>query len=460
MSSLTTAQVTSSVPTLAVFDPTRVPFQFDVLEWLRHQKYQFEGVKICLLSGSVGSAKSILAAHIIVTHALLFPGSGILVLRRSLKDLKRTVWPLILRHYPELRKYWNKSEMTISLPNGSMIYGDSYHDGDYDKFRSYELSMAVLEEATEAWEKDLFDQIMERIGRLPHIQENIFLLVTNPDSPEHWIYKEIIEKQNEFTKVFYSRTEDNPFLKPWYIENLKKTLDPKRALRMLYGQWVEINSEVIYHCYDKKLNALIAEEDQVDTDYPIDLMFDFNIGKGKPNSMAVGQYINGHFKILDEVILEGGNTPAVMEELASKGYFDDYDYFRIYGDCNGDNSDTRSPRSDYDIIKKFIAHYPRRDDQQPIRVEMKVSKTNPSVRYRHNTVNALFCNMNQERSIFVSSNCKTVDEGFRLTSLKKGGSYIEDDSKKFQHVTTAVGYWICRIVKESNIKEATVRKRA
>lgn len=463
MSGMSKANPTSSTPTLAVFNPNAVPFQSHVLWWLRSPEYYFEGAKICLLSGSVGSAKSILVAHLVVTHALDNPGAGILVLRRSLKDLKRTVWGVILKHYPELKKYWNKSDMTITLPNGSVIYGDSYHDGDYEKFRSYELSMAVIEEATECKDKELYDQVLERIGRLPHIKENILLLATNPDSPSHWIYTEIVEKQNEFTKVFFSRTEDNPFLPKWYIENLKKTLDPKRALRMLYGQWIEINQDIIYYSYDSKLNRF--DNYEIDPHYPIDLMWDFNIGLGKPMSMAIGQYIKGKYYIYDEFVIHGSSTPEILEEIATAGYFEKYDHFRIFGDCNGNNQDTRSNRSDYQIIRKFIQNYERQpladgSPRPPINLEMKVPLSNPIVRNRHNIVNALLCNANDERSIFVSTKCKIVNDGFRLTSLKKGGSYIEDDSKEYQHVTTAIGYWICHVVKIENINPPRIQRRA
>jgi hypothetical protein len=32
--------------------------------------------------------------------------------------------------------------------------------------------------------------------------------------------------------------------------------------------------------------------------------------------------------------------------------------------------------------------------------------------------------------------------------LKKGGQYIEDDSKDYQHCTTALGYAVCRLGKK------------
>jgi hypothetical protein len=34
----------------------------------------------------------------------------------------------------------------------------------------------------------------------------------------------------------------------------------------------------------------------------------------------------------------------------------------------------------------------------------------------------------------------TLDEGMRLTKLRPGSQYIEDDSKRYQHITTALGY--------------------
>jgi phage terminase large subunit len=42
--------------------------------------------------------------------------------------------------------------------------------------------------------------------------------------------------------------------------------------------------------------------------------------------------------------------------------------------------------------------------------------------------------------IQVHPRCKTVIKGFETTALKKGSRYIEDDTNRNQHVTTAVGY--------------------
>ena len=232
--------VAASVPKLQEFDPYRVPYQIKVLALIRREyNYQLGPLEI-LLSGSVGSAKSLLLAHIIVTHALMFPGAGILVGRRVHRDMKNTIWAMILKHYPDFKPYWNRSDTTIRLPNGSIIYGVSWDKGDYDKFRSYELSLAVIEELTENETIDMIHEIKMRLGRAQGVSENLLICATNPDSPSHPAHEYFIDNASESRRVFYSTTEDNPFLPKWYIESLKKTLDPKMAERMLYGKWLEL----------------------------------------------------------------------------------------------------------------------------------------------------------------------------------------------------------------------------
>ena len=67
-------------------------------------------------------------------------------------------------------------------------------------------------------------------------------------------------------------------------------------------------------------------------------------------------------------------------------------------------------------------------------------RSNPPVRERHNKVNAYLCNANGQHRMFVHKGAPTADKALRLTKLKAGGSYIEDDSKSYQHIGTAIGY--------------------
>jgi PBSX family phage terminase large subunit len=394
-----------------------------------------------MFSGSIGSAKSICAAHIIARHLIENDGARCLILRRALKDLKRTLWPTLLAHLsdiPHVISSYNKSEMKITLVNGSECIGDSYDKGDLEKFRSLELSMAAFEEASES-NKDVYDAVKMRIGRLPHCQENLMLTLTNPDEPSHYLYKELIERDGEGNrKVFYSLTEDNRFLPTWYIDNLKQDLTPQMAKRMLQGQWLSIQGDTPYYAYDTNKQYLKDREYKINANYAVDIGHDFNIGESKPMSCMVAQCINGTFYVARDFVVEGFNTAQIVDEVIdSKIIPDNIRHIRVFGDRNGLNKDSRGNATDYEIIiKKLTQAYPM------ARVEKCVPRANPAIRSRQNIVNAHCLNDNGDIRLYLYRDAKVLDEGLRLTKVKKGSSYQEDDSDYFQHVVTALGYYI------------------
>lgn len=430
-------------PLLQDFDPRVIPWQISAINHVNNFNYH-NGVLEILLSGSIGSAKSICAAHMAAIHCLKNKNSRVLVLRRALKDLKRTFWQTLLSHIadiPHLIKEYNKSDMRIKFVNGSEIIGDSYDKGDLEKFRSLELSCVVIEEASES-NKELYDAVKMRVGRLPSVKENVIILLTNPDEPSHYIYKEFIEKDGTGNKkVFYSLTEQNPFLPSWYIQNLKNDLDPQMAKRMLLGQWISIQGSTPYYAYDSNKQFLKNKKYSINPNYPIDFMHDFNIGEGKPMSSAYGQVINGVFHIAKAFVVEGFNTEEIVDEMIDDGCLEIVSTVRIFGDRNGKNNDTRGNKTDYDIILKKLQNF-RKKNGSPIKVSMQVPNQNPPVRARQNIVNAHCLNQNGDIRLYIYSDAAKVDEGLRLTKVKSGSSYQEDDSNDFQHVVSAVGYYI------------------
>ena len=52
------------------------------------------------------------------------------------------------------------------------------------------------------------------------------------------------------------------------------------------------------------------------------------------------------------------------------------------------------------------------------------------------------------RKLFVYKDAPTVDEGLRLTKLKSGAQYLEDDNNHYQHISSALGYAICGVLSE------------
>lgn len=426
-----------STPTLCEFDPNDVAWQFKALKKINQFNYN-EGTHEVLLSGSAGSAKSLLLAHLIVVHCLENKNAHVLIGRASMPHLRDTLFQTILDHLDNDVQYEvNLSRCSITFPNKSKISSWSWSDKKYKKVRSYALSMAVVEELTENAQWEFYKELKMRVGRLPKIKKSLIVCATNPDSPSHWAYKYFISKPHPMRHVFYSLTEDNKFLPETYVQGIKETLAPKEIRRMLYGEWIEITSDVIYYNYSQEKN-LKREQFEVDLNYPIDLMFDFNIGQGKPMSAAFGQYIKGIFYSYKSYIVHGADTNEILEEINSSGLFKLRGKFRVFGDASGRNKDTRSNNTDYTIIEAFLK-------RQNVQYEMCVPRANPPIRDRHNYANGAFCNSEKQIKFFCYDT--KIDEGLRLTKLRKGSDYLEDDTFEYQHVTTAITYWIYYITR-------------
>lgn len=461
--------VKSSTPSYFDFDPTVIPFQYKVIYDIK-KKYDYSlGVHYVLLSGSVGSAKSVLMAWIILNHCTENDGARVCLGRKALPDLKDTIFKKILEmlenSLTEGKDYWVRRETAyIKFKNGSEIISRTWHDKNFQKFRSLELSMLAIEELTESdaryW--DFFEEAIARVERLPHIKENLVIAATNPDDPSHPAYEFFIKgskkkgiyacKDNNI-HTYYSLTEQNPFLPRSYIQGLRKRFDAKMIKRMLEGQWLYIKTDVIYHQYDPEIH--LANGLKVKKKLPLRITMDFNIAIGKPMSSALFQFkkdaLNNsihdrRYTFLDEVAIEGARTEDALESWQAKGWFDlpHNPTIIIHGDATGRHNDTRSKLSDYEIIEKYLANY-RRADGDKLEYYIEVPKRNPPLRERHNIANGQLKNSEGVVGVVIDDKCDIIDAGFSNTRLKEGVGYLEDQTTKGQDISTACTYgiWYC-----------------
>lgn len=451
-------QVQSSVPFFDQFSPLEIRFQHRLFYDIKKKFDYSTGTQCVLFSGAVGSGKSVMAAHLIWSHALNNPGADIGIGRRDLKRLKSTLLKTILLHRPSNWRInedfqFNKAESKITLPNSSTISSFSWADGDLERFKSEQFSMFVIEEASENDNQEIFSAILSRLGRLTHIKEKLFLLLTNPDEPDHWINKDFIMKAgnidskiregdyNSNYHVYYSLTVQNKFLDKAYVQMLLKSNHSKWIERNLEGKWISFGGQGLYFAYNEEKH-LVNRDYIVDLKHPIYVSFDFNVAKGKPMSVCLSQYINDTFHFFDECVVEGANTSKILDEMHSKHMFNYNTQYIINGDAAGwSKGSATNGYSDYDIIKNFLNKI---NPNGKFNFKIDVDLSNPEVKVRHNTVNAYLQNGLGEARIFVYKRCKTLNEGFKLTQLKDNARYIEDDSKYYQHITTAAGYTICK----------------
>ena len=442
-----------SKPFYSGFSPDVIPYQRELFDLVDEFDYSSGTLEI-LLSGSFGSAKSIAMAHLVVRHCVENAGACVAICRRGLPDLKKTIWLEILSHmgedFEEKRDYEiNRAEMTLTFRNGSQVICCTWADKRYKKFRSLKLSMLVFEEIddTDDEDQEAFKQLKARLRRIPHVRECLLIAASNPDAPGHWVYKHFIEGSRKFHNrfVLYSKTEDNPFLDQIYIQELRRDMSPKEARRYLDGEWIEISGEVIYSEYSSDVQYLRNDAYEINQRHPVVITYDFNIAENKPMSALMLQYIGDVFHVFAEVIIDGGRTVDTIDEFSDRGLLNPNFRYTLCGDAAGKHRDTRSLRSDYDIILSELRN-------RNLVVAYHVPPSNPALRLRHNRVNAYCLNALGERRLYLYRNCATIDEGLRLTKLKPGANYVEDDSKRFQHCTTALGYAVVTLSNSTMVK--------
>jgi len=430
--------------TLTKFSPYAIPYQAKVAELIRRDWDYSKGNPEILLSGSYGSAKSILMAHLAVTHCLLYPKARVLLARKALPDLKDTIFKEMLEHIEEdliegVDYRVNHQAAKITFSNGSEVISRSWSDKKYNKGRSLKISFLCFEELTENNEEDkqAFMTLKARLRRIPHIKENVLIAATNPADQHHWVYKYFFDRSKPTRFVFKSITTDNPFLDPQYIEQLKQDLDPISAQRYIYGEWVSLYRDRVYYNFKEEVNFLDFDY-KINPHRPIDIMHDFNIGRGKPMSACVGQFVNGCFHIFKVFHIEGTRTQGILEEMDEAGIFKLGSFYRVFGDATGRSRNTVSEDTDYDIIEKFL-------ERKKVLFDIEVPAANPPIRVRHNKVNAYFRNEAGQVRYFQYKGTEWLRDGWLTTELRKGADFQENDANPNQHATTAVGYYIHRV---------------
>lgn len=467
------------------FNPTIIPYQYDVIYDIKNHFNYSSGPHYLMLSGSIGSAKSCLMAWLAVKHCTEFAGSRCLIGRKSLVDLTDTIFQEILDMLEgaliqDVDYVVNLTRKSIRFRNGSEIISRSWHDKKFKKFRSLKLSMIIIEELTENDSRDwkFFNECIGRLGRAKDknnktIPENIFIAATNPDDPSHPAYDFFIKGSKKTGNyavkedsdglknihTYYSLTSDNPFLPSWYHDSLKKKYDAKVIRRMLYGEWLYISTDVIYYNYEPEKH--LVEKIILNKRVPLRLTFDFNISKGKPMSSCVFTYnpkareftdVEGNrrvnrFSFLDEVAVEGARTEDALEDWQGKGYFDlpHNPEIIVHGDASGKAGSSKSKNSDYEIIEKYLANYRRRDGDV-LDYTIDVPNTNPSLRDSHNIVNGQLLSSEGLIAVEVAEKCDQVDKGFRNTRLKENAGYLEDQTTEGQDMGSAFRYGIWYVV--------------
>lgn len=221
-----------------------------------------------IFMGGAGSGKS----HFVIQKLIIKACQSkrkVCMCRRYGTTINNSIWDLTKQMLRQLKLLdqcsVNKSERSITLPNGSMIIMLGLDDEE--KLLSINgVTDFFIEEIFEV-PQEIVDQIDLRLrAKAPNLQ---IYGCFNPISPHHWLHG-FCEGDKQPADLFYDRSnyKDNPFLPQSYVDSLEslKTRNPNKYRIFAEGNWgTDLDGLVFKHInfinsHDIDVNAMLKDK--------------------------------------------------------------------------------------------------------------------------------------------------------------------------------------------------------
>lgn len=202
-----------------------------------------------------------------------------------------------------------------------------------------------------------------------------------------------------------------------------------RQFRQEYEASFETVAGRIYEDFnqDNVTDAIIKEHEQLH--YYIDINY-------TPMSHGIAVIRDDNVYCLDEIILESAVTLDNAKEFVHRYKDHKNKNLKLYGDASGKAGEKHGKESAYTQMEDYLR-------SNGWNVDRCVKSANPAIIDRQNAVRAKVCNAHGVRSVFVNPQTAPWHyEGFMTVQVKEGSAFLEDDKNKYQHIMTAVGYFI------------------
>jgi len=333
----------------------------------------------------------------------------------------------LLLHKTMLEGCVRESELTIKLGNGSVIKLVSF-----DKPERFEGV---------AWTGGGIDEVanLKPDAWSLHIKPALDTCV--PGKPLAWCWLiGVPEGMNHYYDMYlYARDSGDPNWKAytWHsadilpadvIESARRELSPEQFSQEYQAEFINSSGRVY-----KNFSSANVKDISINSTEPIYWTHDFNFS---PMSSAIACVRNENVYFTDEIVLFSSNAEDVAMEFVEryKGHANKFVF--LYGDASGRVGEKHGKNSNYTILEEILKN-------NGWRVERNVKPANPSIVDRQNAVRKMILNANGESRLFVSNKCKYLLKGMNTCTIKEGSSFIEVEND-YQHITTAIGYFIDR----------------
>lgn len=153
-----------------------------------------------------------------------------------------------------------------------------------------------------------------------------------------------------------------------------------------------------------------------------------------PLSSFIGVQRGESLVIADEIVLTSAVSKQAALEFVERYKDHGNKVVHIFGDPAGRAGEKHGHSSDYTDIEGVLR-------QAGWQFRRRVKQAAPAIKDRQNSVRAKVCSADGVRTLLVNPvTASWCDKGLATVQLKQGSTFQEDQSNKYQHITTAIGY--------------------
>lgn len=390
-----------------------------------------DGVRFPIVPAGRRSGKTERAKRFVARQAMWYGGEKYFLAAPTYNQAKKIWWDdmkALTLSIVHLKKP-SESELKIFLPNGTEI-----HIIGLDQPQRIEGIN---------WTGGVIDEIADVKGEA--LQANIMpaLNTVNPLRPYYrawcWFIGVPDGLNHYYDMAEYARTSGDPdyklfhwtseeILPPDVIESAKRTMS-KKQYNQEYRASFETASGRIYEDY----SARNFTKEEIAPHEALHWTHDQNF---TPLSSAIAVIRKGVPYFLDEIVLESAVSKQSAIEFVEKFKNHENKMVYIYGDPAGRAGEKHGHKSDYNDIEDVLR-------LNGWRFERRVRPAHPAIKDRQNAVRAMICNAKDEIRLYVNPTKATwCHKGLSTVQLKEGSSFQEDQTNQYQHITTAIGYFV------------------
>jgi hypothetical protein len=266
-----------------------------------------------------------------------------------------------------------------------------------------------------------------------------------------WVYERYIgpAKLSGYEAVRADPFE-NTSLPPDFYEALKGSYNERFYKQEVLGEYLNIFAGRAYYAFNREVDVQPLEYSRT---LPLHWALDFNVD---PLCSVIAQLEErathadilssrdaSLVRVIDEICLTNSNTVEACREFVSRTQTLHRGYpihLSVYGDASGGARNTAG-KSDWQIVQEFFSREPQ------YKVSMQLNHSNPPVKDRLNTVNALLCNAQSERRVRVAPRCRELirdleQVGWQLDSNGNTTAVLDKSDPRRTHMSDALGYFI------------------